>query len=48
MKALTDQRSLSIKNHLIEQAQIAAEKIFVEQAQAAENNQSMIKVGVNR
>jgi len=47
-KALTEQRGLSIKNYLIEQAKISAEKVFVEQAQATANNQSMIKVGVSR
>ncbi|MGJ8663756.1 MAG: DUF748 domain-containing protein, partial [Marinicella sp.] len=47
-QALTDARNLSIKNYLLESAGIAAEKVFVEQAQAAENNQAMIKIGVSR
>jgi hypothetical protein len=48
LNALTEQRNLSIKNYLIEHAEIAAEKIFVEQARAAANNQALIKIGVSR
>ncbi len=47
-QALTEQRNLSIKNYLIESAGITAEKVFIEQAQAADNNQSMVKIGVSR
>jgi hypothetical protein len=47
-EALTRQRNLSIKNYLIELADIAAEKIFIEQAQSTDNNSSMIKIGVSR
>ncbi len=46
--SLTEQRNLAIKNYLIDSADIAAEKVFVEQAQASENSQSMIKIGVSR
>ena len=47
-KALTEQRTLNIKNFLLESAGIAAEKIFIEQAQTTENNLAMIKIGVSR
>jgi len=45
---LTEQRNLNIKNYLIESSGIAADKIFIEQAQFTENNQAMIKIGVSR
>ncbi len=48
IQALTQERNLKIKNYLIEQAQIAAEKIYIEQAQSTDNNSSMIKIGVSR
>ncbi|MEZ5471002.1 MAG: DUF748 domain-containing protein [Marinicella sp.] len=47
LQALTEQRNLAIKNYLIETAGISAEKIFIEQAQSNQSNQSLIKIGVS-
>ncbi len=47
IKTLTEQRNLAIKNYLIETAGIPAARIFIEQAQSQDNNQSMIKIGVS-
>ena len=48
LKTVTEQRNLSIKNYLIESSGIAAEKIFIEQAQTTDNKKSIIKIGVSR
>lgn len=47
LQALTEQRNLSIKNYLIENAGISAERIFIEQSQSIENQQSLVKIGVS-
>ncbi len=47
INALVQQRNLNIKNYLIENANISAEKVFVEQSQIQNNNQSLIKIGVS-
>ncbi|WP_223789253.1 DUF748 domain-containing protein [Marinicella meishanensis] len=48
LENLIQQRNLSIKNHLIEQAGIAAERIFIEQTQFTDSQQAMIKIGVSQ
>jgi hypothetical protein len=47
LQALTTERNLMIKNYLIENAGIAAERIFIEQSQTIETQQSLVKIGVS-
>lgn len=47
LQSLTSQRNLIIKNYLIETAGISAERIYTEQAQDVQKNQSLVKIGVS-